>query len=74
MPMNMTGAFVSRLLDRFLVEGGKLLVAQYRSRREDLSRDWIDDCLSSLGFSVKERRSGFSREGLELTRIAVLRR
>ena len=73
-PTNLVEAFVSRLLNRFLVEGGKLLVAQYRSRREDLSGDWIDDYLSGLGFSVRDSKSGFSGNGLELTRVAVLQR
>ncbi len=73
-PVNMAETFLSRLLNRFLVEGGKLLVAQYRSRREDLSAEWIDDYLRGLGFSVRESRSGFSREGLELTRVAVVQR
>jgi SAM-dependent methyltransferase len=71
-PMNLAGAFVSRLLSRFLTENGKLLVAQYRSRRENLAGNWIDDHLRALGFSVTESRSGFSGDGLELTRVAIL--
>lgn len=73
-PMNLAAAFVSRLLNRFLADQGKLLVAQYRSRDEDLSGHWVDDYLRESGFQVSEIRSGFSGEGLELTRIAVLRR
>jgi len=73
-PMNLAAAYISRLLADFLVPGGKLLVAQYRSRREDLSGDWIDDYLSRLGFSVRGSKSGFSGDGLELTRVAVLQR
>jgi SAM-dependent methyltransferase len=73
-PTNLAAAFVSRLLDGFLVYGGSLLVAQYRSRREDLSGDWIDEYLSDLGFKVVDSKSGFNGAGLELTRIAVLRR
>jgi hypothetical protein len=72
--MNLAEAYISRLLNDFLVEGGKLLVAQYRSRREDLSRDWIDDYLSRMGFNVRESKSGFSGDGRELTRVAVLQR
>jgi len=73
-PLNLAEAFISRLLNRFLVEGGKLLVAQYRSRREDLSGDWIDDYLNGLGFTVKDSKSGFDGNGLELTRVAMLQR
>lgn len=73
-PANLCQEFVSKLVDRFLVPGGKLLLAQYRSRREDLSGDWIDDYLAKLGFTVKDYKSGFNGDGLELTRIVVLHR
>jgi hypothetical protein len=36
--------------------------------------EWVDDYLRDLGFVVVETRSGFNGAGLELTRIAVLRR
>lgn len=71
-PPNFCKEYIFRLLDRFLIAGGKLLVAQYRSRREDLSKDWIDDHLSELGFTVRGYKSGFSGGGLELTRVAIL--
>ncbi len=71
-PLNLCKEFISKLLNRFLVADGKLLVAQYRSRREDLSKDWIDDHLSELGFTVRGYKSGFSGGGLELTRVAIL--
>lgn len=73
-PPKLCKEFISRLLSRFLVADGKLLVAQYRSHREDLSKDWIDDHLSELGFTVKGYKSGFSGDGLELTRVAILER
>jgi SAM-dependent methyltransferase len=73
-PMNLAAVFVSRLLQSYVAEGGRLLVAQYRSRRENLSGDWIDDDLRALGFTVSGRVSGFNGDGLEMTRIAVLRR
>jgi hypothetical protein len=71
-PMNLVETYISRLFNNFLVEGGKLLVAQYRSSVEDFSGNWVDDYLSRLGFDVRERKSGFSGEGLEKTRVAVL--
>jgi len=71
-PFNFTREYIDRLLTGFLAEGGKLLVAQYRSSKEDLTKDWINDFLCELGFSVKDYYSGFSRAGLELTRVAVL--
>jgi len=71
-PANLCKEYLSRLRNRFLVKSGKLLVAQYRSRSEDLSRDWIDNHLSKLGFTIKGYKSGFNEEGLELTRVAIL--
>jgi hypothetical protein len=50
-----------------------LLVARYRSRKEDLSRGWIDDELKAAGFNVVGVTSGFNGQGLELCRVTMLR-
>ena len=71
-PRNLQKAYLDRLLTDFLVEDGRLLVAQYRSRREDLSRDWIDEYLTNLGFDVESYSSGVNRDGKELCRVAVI--
>jgi SAM-dependent methyltransferase len=73
-PFNIEAEFIARLLHLFVNDDGKLLVAQYRSGAEDLSKNWIDDHLRDLGFDVSFIRSGFSIDGLEKTRIAVLKR
>jgi SAM-dependent methyltransferase len=72
-PPNFCREYVSGLLNRFLAPGGRLLVAHYRSRREDLSIDWVDDHLRELGFTVTVGSSGYSEDGLELTRVVVIR-
>ena len=63
--------YVSRLLDEYLRTGGKLLVTEYRSRKESSAGPWIDDVLGDLGFAVDSCVSGFW-EGKELTRVAVV--
>ncbi|HLI05470.1 MAG TPA: class I SAM-dependent methyltransferase [Ktedonobacteraceae bacterium] len=73
-PLNMRRDFLHRLLGEFVSEGGTLLVAQYRSTREDLTRDWIDEYLCEMGFNVTGYTRGFSREGLEKCRVAMVKR
>ncbi len=63
--------YVSRLLDEYLRPDGKLLVTEYRSRRESSAGPWIDDALGDSGFAVDSCASGFW-EGKELTRVAVV--
>jgi len=73
-PQDLQKDFVSRLLDKFLVDDGKLLVAHYRSHREDLTKDWVDGYLIDMGFKVNGYSRGFNKDGLETTRIAVVQR
>ncbi len=72
-PTNWQARFLKRLLNEVVAEDGALLVAQYRSRKEDLSRGWIDDYLRDLEFTVERTLSGYSGDGKEKTRIAILR-
>lgn len=65
-------AYVTRLLKEVVAPGGRLLVAEYRSRRDDSSRPWVDEDLGNAGSRVETTRSGFW-EGKELTRVAVVR-
>ena len=65
--------YVSRLLDEHLRPDGKLLVAEYRSRKESSAGPWIDDVLGNLGFVVDSCVSGFWG-GKELTRVAICHR
>lgn len=71
-PRNYRNPFVERLLAEVVDQHGQLIVSQYRSRRDDLSQGWIDQELEEYGFRVVEIHSGYSREGLELCRVAVL--
>lgn len=71
LPAELRSQFVIRLLTRFLNPGGKLLLAEYRSRRDPPPNQSIDHYLTQLGFEVVETKSGFL-QGQELTRIAIL--
>jgi len=72
-PSNYRQLLIQRLLAEFIAPNGQLIIAQYRSRRDDLTDDWVDRELDQYGFQVVERHSGYSGEGLELCRVAVLR-
>jgi SAM-dependent methyltransferase len=63
--------FVIRVVDEFLPENGKLLFAEYRSRKDEREKDWHDVFLTSCGFTIVEMKSGMW-EGKELTRIVVV--
>jgi len=70
-PEGMRKEYVERLLDEFLVDGGKLLVAEYRSGDEDRRIPWVDDVLIEMGFKVDYCEWGYW-QGKELTRIAII--
>jgi SAM-dependent methyltransferase len=72
-PINLYPDLIERLLREFLTPGGRLLLAHYRSRRDNLNTGWIDETLSTLGYSIEGTSSGYSGDGLELSRIAVVR-
>ncbi|MDI6740610.1 MAG: class I SAM-dependent methyltransferase [Candidatus Edwardsbacteria bacterium] len=63
--------YITRLLQEFVVSGGRLLVAEYRSRNHPFHTPWADAALRRWGFAVAFTRSGFW-ENRELTRVAVI--
>lgn len=71
-PRNYRQPFVERLLAEVVNQNGRLIISQYRSRHDNLSQGWIDQELEEYGFRVVEIHSGYSGEGLELCRVAVV--
>lgn len=71
-PHNYQKSLVERLLEEFVAENGKLIVSHYRSRLDDLTQGWIYRDLTTWGFEVKATYSGYSEDGLELCRVAVI--
>jgi SAM-dependent methyltransferase len=70
-PEKLQSRYVSRLIDEFLMPGGKLLVAEYRSRNDPRTGPWVDDTLEDAGFKVQCCEHGLW-EDRELTRVAVI--
>jgi SAM-dependent methyltransferase len=71
-PRNYRKPFVERLLSEFVAQGGRLIISQYRSRRDDLTQGWVNQELEEYGLRVVEMYSGYDGNGLELCRVAVL--
>ena len=66
-------SYIERIINLYLKERGKLLVAEYRSRKDDPKKPWIDETTKAWGFKITKQVSGFF-EHKELTRVAVLPR
>lgn len=70
-PQKYHGQYISQLLKEYVCPGGKLLVTEYRSRKQPSPGPWIDETLGDLGFEVESYVSGFW-QGQELTRVAIV--
>jgi SAM-dependent methyltransferase len=70
-PESLQKPFIERIISLYLKAGGKLLVAEYRSRKDDPEKPWVDETLKSWGLKVAKKVSGFY-DNKELTRVAVL--
>jgi len=72
-PVPFQQAYVERLLTHLVKPGGTLIIAHYRSSREDdLSTGWHDERLREWGYDVAAMSRGFSHQGLELSRYAAI--
>ena len=63
--------YIERIISLYLKKNGILLVTEYRSRREDVNKPWIDKMLCDWGFKSAGQLSGFY-DNKELTRVLVL--
>lgn len=71
-PKGIEKQYVCRLVDEFLSDNGKLLIAEYRSRRDDQEKEWHDSFLEKNGFTIEGINSGIW-EGKELSRIVIIK-
>lgn len=71
-PVNFQPAYVERLLADVVAPGGTLIIAHYRSNREDLSTGWHDDRLTAWGYEIAAMSRGFSGLGYEQTRFVAI--
>ncbi|NJP08394.1 MAG: class I SAM-dependent methyltransferase [Leptolyngbyaceae cyanobacterium RU_5_1] len=72
-PEELREAYVERSLQIFVKPGGKLLIAEYRSRKDAHLKQWmLNECLQQWNISVEHYQSGVY-QGQELTRVAVIK-
>jgi SAM-dependent methyltransferase len=71
-PAELAKRYVEHILKDLLMEKGRLLVAEYRSRRDEGERAWVDELLGRMGLVVQNYRSGVW-DGKELARIATVK-
>jgi GNAT superfamily N-acetyltransferase/SAM-dependent methyltransferase len=63
--------YVEGLIDYYLKPEGRLLLTEYRSRRDLPDKPWIDITLTDWDISVEYCKSGFY-DGKEVTRVFVI--
>jgi SAM-dependent methyltransferase len=71
-PDELQATYVLRLLGRFLVPGGCLLVAEYRERGVTTPHLTVDELLRAFGLPVETVATGIE-DGIEQARVAVIR-
>lgn len=71
-PDHLQKLYIQRIIDEYLVTGGKLLAAGYTSSKYPEIKPDVDLKLVDWGFKVEKIVSGFWN-GLELARIAVVK-
>ncbi len=58
-------------MDEYLSDDGKLLITEYRSRKEPIDKPWLDDTLKKWKFNIIKQTSGIY-DDKELTRVWVI--
>ncbi len=72
-PEHLQKQYIDRILDTYLKEDGKLLVAEYGLSNRPRDTSFIGNLLAAWGFNVIDRKSGYY-QGKEHTRIYVIAR
>jgi SAM-dependent methyltransferase len=72
-PEQLQRQYIERIIETYLADRGKLLLTEYRSRRDNTDEPWIDQTLKNWGLNVARQVSGFY-ENKELTRVIVIKR
>jgi SAM-dependent methyltransferase len=70
-PGELQKQYLDRILDVYLAEGGKLLVAEYGLSSHPPGTSFLDNLLKAWSYNVVDRKSGYY-EGKEHSRISVI--
>ncbi len=69
-PDSLQKQYIERIIDFYLAESGKLLIALYRSRSTPVDTPWDDVKVKDWGFEITGQVSGYW-DSKELTRVLV---
>jgi SAM-dependent methyltransferase len=72
-PEELHREYLERIIDRYLADSGKLLVAEYRSMKTPDDTPWCGGRIRGWGFKIIGQTSGYY-DGKELTRIIVIQK
>ena len=70
-PESLQRQYIQRIVETCLTDSGRVLVTEYRSRKDSISEPWIDRTLRDWGFTIVGQASGYW-DGKELTRVVVI--
>jgi len=74
-PSGLREAFVRRQLDRYVLPGGRLLIAEYLGRSTGMPEIRVDEELRQWGFSIEMVKSShLEHDPLAQTRVGVIRK
>jgi SAM-dependent methyltransferase len=62
--------YLHKVLNTYVVQGGKLLLTEYRTKKDPPGKPWINDKVNKWGMYIADQKSAFI-EGKELTRVLV---
>jgi len=70
-PEQLQKQYLQRIVDTYLANEGKLLLTEYRSSKDPVTKPWINQTLKQWGFKVIKQVSGVY-DDKELTRVWVI--
>jgi len=70
-PEHLQRQYIERIIDTYLADKGRLLLTEYRSRKDLSNKPWVNRKAIKWGLNVTEQLSGFY-DNKELTRVVVI--
>ncbi len=70
-PDELQRQYIERIMDKYLTNEGRLLIADYRSRKDPADKPWFDVTLKKWKLKIEKYVSGIY-DNKELTRVMVI--
>jgi SAM-dependent methyltransferase len=72
-PEQLRRRYIERIIDTYLTDEGRLLLAEYRNSRDPVDLPWLEQTLTKWGLKAEHQASGFDNNK-ELTRVWVIKK